>query len=142
MNETNLNDLLKSSGQVQEEFSSILNAVQGDEVVLSTPDNNGDSLLPNPEEYNPEDIPTQEEIDAFNKNTIDFAANSLVNALAGPGHAEEKAEIVFENYINTANRIFTGQDKRRIKREILHKAKAGRYDKMFALQAGFTKLNK
>lgn len=44
---------------------------------------------------------------------------------------EVQAEIIYTNYINSSGRIYSGKEKRRIRREILKKAKQGKYMKMF-----------
>lgn len=44
---------------------------------------------------------------------------------------EVQAQIVFDNYMNSANRFMSGKEKRRLYRECLRNAKKGRYTYMF-----------
>lgn len=44
---------------------------------------------------------------------------------------EVQAQIVFDNYMNSANRLMSGKEKRRLYRECLRNAKKGRYNYMF-----------
>jgi hypothetical protein len=44
---------------------------------------------------------------------------------------EVQAQIVFDNYMNSANRFMSGKEKRRLYRECLRNAKKGRYNYMF-----------
>lgn len=42
-----------------------------------------------------------------------------------------RADVVFQNYIMTCGRVFTGHEKRTLRRKIERDVKAGKYDKMF-----------
>ena len=44
---------------------------------------------------------------------------------------EVQAQIVFDNYMNSANRFMSGKEKRRLYRECLRNAKKGKYTYMF-----------
>lgn len=44
---------------------------------------------------------------------------------------EVQAQIVFDNYMNNANRFMSGKEKRRLYRECLRNAKKGKYNYMF-----------
>ena len=65
---------------------------------------------------------------------------------------EIQAQIVFNNYMNNANRLMSGKEKRRLFRECLRNAKKGRYEYMFdkekiakkeeRMRKNFEKLNK
>ena len=44
---------------------------------------------------------------------------------------EVQAQIVFDNYMNSANRFMSGKEKRRLYRECLMNAKKGKYTYMF-----------
>lgn len=44
---------------------------------------------------------------------------------------EVQAQIVFDNYMNSANRFMSGKEKRRLHRECLRNAKKGKYTYMF-----------
>lgn len=65
---------------------------------------------------------------------------------------EIQAQIVFNNYMNNANRLMSGKEKRRLFRECLRNAKKGKYEYMFdkekiakkeeRMRKNFEKLNK
>ena len=65
---------------------------------------------------------------------------------------EIQAQIVFDNFINNANRVMSGKEKRRLRRECLKNAKKGKYMYMFdkekiakkeeRIHKNFEKLNK
>lgn len=65
---------------------------------------------------------------------------------------EYRAQVVFENYVQTCGRILSGQEKRNLKRQFLRNAKKGMYDYLFdeekarkreeRMQAKFDKMNK
>lgn len=55
-----------------------------------------------------------------------------------------QAQIVYQNYINTSNRILSGKDKRKIRREIERNVLKGKYKKLFDQDiygSAFSKLN-
>lgn len=65
---------------------------------------------------------------------------------------EYRAQVVFENYVQTCGRVLSGQEKRNLKRQFLRNAKKGMYDYLFdeekakkreeRMRAKFEKMNK
>ena len=55
---------------------------------------------------------------------------------------EVQAQIIYENYLRNTDIIFTGPEKRKLRREILANAKKGRYKKMFDEEFIQTKITK
>lgn len=65
---------------------------------------------------------------------------------------EYRAQVVFENYVQTCGRILSGPEKRNLKRQFLRNAKKGMYDYLFdeekakkreeRMRAKFEKMNK
>lgn len=140
--------LLQNLGELQnsiEENSSIL-----EQVKENLESNSSESLL-NHEDLNKINEQYSEHLSVFDEPSITSPSEHIEYPNGIPPY-EIQAQIVFENYINSANRIMSGKEMRRMRRECLKNAKKGKYEYMFdkekvakreeRMRKNFEKLNK
>lgn len=150
-NNKNIESLLEDSSQITDSFDSIESMINSgnestaieaeDETSLLDTDNRVAADLV-------EDVATavdSEEALAERQRIIDEHNRRVMQS------PEFKAQVMFDNYVNTCGRILDGQTKRRLKRQFLNDAKRGKFDMYFdpekiakrqaREQAKFDKLN-